>query len=221
MSDPVLARLREIPYFSGVSPVDLERLAVYAIKKTYPKNTVLINEGDEAGPLFILLKGKVRAFLSNASGRMVTLSTQESGSIFGELALLDGEPRSASVMTLEPAVCILIPRGAFQAWLREHPDAALSIIASLTKRIRVLTESVRGLALTDVYGRLVKALSGMAVADGGTWLIEPRPSHRDLANLVGCSREMISRIMKDLVRGQYVAAEGRRLRINRKLPESW
>jgi CRP/FNR family cyclic AMP-dependent transcriptional regulator len=221
VSDQVLAVLKSIPYFSEVPEEALEQLASSALKKSYSKNVVIINEGDEAGSLFIILSGKVQAFLSNQSGRMVTLSIQESGSFFGELSLLDGEPRSASVMALESTVCILIPRHAFQSWLHEHADAAIKIIHSLTQRIRILTESVRGLALLDVYSRLSKVLDGMAVADGETWIIAPRPSHQELANIVGSSREMVSRIMKDLARGGYVSIESKVIRINRKLPSSW
>lgn len=221
VSEQALTGLRNVPYFSEVPVGDLEKLATSAVKKSYPKNAVVINEGDEAGALFIILSGKVQTFLSNESGRTVTLSTQESGSFFGELSLLDGEPRSASVMTLEPTACLLFPRYAFQSWLQEHPNAAASIIQSLTRRIRTLTESIRGFALSDVYGRLVKALNGMAVSQGQEWTIQPKPSHQDLANLVGCSREMISRIMKDLGQGGYVSSEGKTLRIHRRLPLSW
>ncbi len=221
VSDQALAVLKTIPYFSEVPNQALEKLALSALKKTYPKNAVVINEGDEAGSLFIILSGKIQAYLSNESGRTVTLSTQESGSFFGELSLLDGEPRSASVITLEPTSCILIPRNAFLSWLKDHPDAAICIIHSLTRRIRTLTESVRGLALSDVYGRLVKTLHGMANECDGGWVIEGKPSHQDLANVVGCSREMVSRIMKDLGRGGYISVEGKQLRINRRLPTSW
>lgn len=221
VSEQALTGLRNVPYFSGVPAADLEKLAASAIKKSYPKNAVVINEGDEAGALFIILGGRVQTFLSNESGRTVTLSTQESGSFFGELSLLDGEPRSASVMTLEPTACLLFPRHAFQTWLQEHPNAALSIIQSLTMRVRILTESVRGFALSDVYGRLIKTLHGAAAVQGEEWAIHPKPSHQELANLIGCSREMVSRIMKDLTRGGYVSSEGKTLRIHRKLPLSW
>jgi CRP/FNR family cyclic AMP-dependent transcriptional regulator len=221
MTDPVLAGIKCVPYFAEVPETDLAKLLSSAVKKTYPKNSIVINEGDEAGAVFVILSGRVHAFLSNASGRTVTLSTLEAGSFFGELSLLDGEPRSASVMTVESTTCVLIPRRAFQAWLQEHPDAALKIIRSLTGRIRILTESVRGLALSDVYGRLAKSLTDMAVAEGETWIVEPKPSHQDLANIVGCSREMVSRIMKDLGRGGYLSAEGKRLRLLRRLPPSW
>jgi CRP/FNR family cyclic AMP-dependent transcriptional regulator len=220
-SDQVLAGLKNIPYFSEVPNEDLEKLARSAVKKSYPKNAVVINEGDEAGALFIILSGKVQAYLSNESGRTVTLSTQESGSFFGELSLLDAEPRSASVMTLERTACVLIPRTAFQSWLQEHPEAAIRIIRSLTRRIRDLTESVRGLALSDVYGRLAKTLNGMSIAQDGIWVIQGKPSHQELAKVIGCSREMVSRIMRDLVRGGYIVVEGKNLHINRKLPSSW
>lgn len=221
MSDQVLAGLKNISYFFEVPDKYLEQLATSAIKKNYPKNVVVINEGDEAGSLFIIVSGRVQAFLSNESGRTVTLATLEAGAFFGELSLLDGEPRSASVMTLEPTICLLIPRSSFQAWLREYPDAAVSIIHLLTRRIRTLTDSVRGLALTDVYGRLAKTINAMAAPDGASWVIDPKPSHQDIANVIGCSREMVSRIMKDLARGGYVEIEGKKLRIKRKLPSSW
>jgi CRP/FNR family cyclic AMP-dependent transcriptional regulator len=221
VSEQALSGLKNVPYFAEVADDTLHKLVVSAVRKHFPKNTVLINEGDEAGSLFILVSGKVQVYLSNDTGRTVTLSTLEAGSFFGELSLLDGEPRSASVITLEPTVCTLIPRTAFQSWLHEHPDAALCIIKSLTRLIRNLTENVRGLALSDVYGRLVKTLNGMAVARDGVHVIQGKPSHQDLANMVGCSREMVSRILKDLVQGGYVSVEGKTLRINRKLPPSW
>lgn len=221
MSEQALAGLRNIPYFAHVPEAALEKLASFGARKSFAKNTVIINEGDEAGALYIIVSGQVQVYLSNDAGRMVTLCTQESGSFFGELSLLDGEPRSASVMTLEPTVCYLIPRSAFQTWLESNVSVSLSIIHSLTRRIRDLTENVRGLALTDVYGRLVKTLGSLSAESNGGWLIENRPSHQELANRVGCSREMISRIMKDLARGGYIQVEGKHLRINRKLPPSW
>lgn len=124
-------------------------------------------------------------------------------------------------MTLEPTECLLVPREPFLDWLRQHPDAAISIIHCLTRRVRLLTENVRGLALSDVYGRLVKTLLSMAVQQDQGWVIDRRPTHQELSNLVGCSREMVSRIMRDLVRGDYVAIDGKALRIQRKLPPSW
>jgi CRP/FNR family cyclic AMP-dependent transcriptional regulator len=150
MSNEALATIARIPFFSGVPESALEKLASVAHRRSFPKDAVFINEGDEAGALFIIVSGKAQAFLSNDAGKTVTLSTRESGSFFGELSLLDGRPRSASVITLEPTVCLLIPRIAFLQWLGEHPAAASNIICNLTAHIRTMTENIRMLTLTDM-----------------------------------------------------------------------
>jgi CRP/FNR family transcriptional regulator, cyclic AMP receptor protein len=217
-----LASLKNIPYFAEIRDEVLEKLAACAVKRIFPKNSVIINEGDEAGPLFIILSGKVRVYLSNEDGKLVTLSVQREGSYFGELSLIDDEPRSASVMTLEQTVCGLIPKQLFNQWLREHPDdAALGVMRGLTRRLRVVTETVRGLALSDVYGRLAKTLRDLAEEDEEGLVIREKISHQDLANMVGSSREMISKIMKDLNVGGYLSSESKQIRIHRKLPPSW
>ncbi|MBS1214468.1 MAG: cyclic nucleotide-binding protein [Proteobacteria bacterium] len=217
-----LAGLKNIPFFAEVPDAVLSALAGCAIRKTFPKNAVIITEGDEAGPLFIILSGKVRVYLSNEDGKVVTLSEQREGSYFGELSLLDDQPRSASIMTVEPTVCALIPKQAFHTWLREHPDdAALGLMRGLTRRIRVLTENVRGLALSDVYGRLARTLTDLAENDGEVLAIKDKLSHQELANMVGSSREMVSKLMKDLSSGGFISTEGRRIRILKKLPASW
>ncbi|HUL14090.1 MAG TPA: Crp/Fnr family transcriptional regulator [Methylococcaceae bacterium] len=219
--DNLLEGLMRIPYFSEISRESVNALASHASHKTFPKNAIIINEGDEAGPLYVILSGKVRVFLGDDAGKVITLSIQESGSYFGELSLLDDTPRSASVMTLEKTVCGLIAKAEFRKWLADHPDAALGIIKGLTRRIRMLTESVRGFALFDVYGRLNRLLSDLAVDVEGKPTILERPSHQEMANRIGASREMVSRIMKDLVNGGYLRVEGKSLIINRKLPASW
>ena len=219
--DNMLDGLRRIPYFLDVSEDTLRSLASRASHKTFPKNAIIINEGDEAGPLYVILSGKVRVFLSSEAGKVITLSIQEAGSYFGELSLLDDSPRSASVMTLEKTVCGLIAKAEFKKWLSEHPDLTWCIIKGLTRRIRILTESVRGFALFDVYGRLSRLLSDLAVDTGGKPTVLDRPSHQEMANRIGSSREMVSKIMKDLVNGGYLSIAGKTLVINRKLPPSW
>lgn len=221
VSNETLQGLKKVPYFSEVADAALAELASCAAIKSYPKNSIIIREGDEGGALFIILSGKVQAYLSSANGRMVILSTQGTGSFFGELSLLDNEPRSASITALEPTICSLVPRQALKAWLKDHPDCAFSIIRSLTQRIRSLTENVRGLALSDVYGRLVRVLYDMADENEKEWIIQDKPTHQDLANIIGCSREMVSRIMKDLERGGYLSVQRKSLVIHRKLPASW
>jgi CRP/FNR family cyclic AMP-dependent transcriptional regulator len=221
----ILATLKIIPFFAEIADPVLAKLAEGAVVKNFPKNVVIINEGDEAGPLFIILSGKVRVYLSNREGRTVILSEQRAGSYLGELSLLDHEPRSASVMTLEPSVCAIIPKQVFSNWVSAYPeDAGLALIRGLTRRIRMLTDNVRSLALSDVYGRLAKVLHDLAVSDPereGEWLLEGKFSHQELASLVGASREMVSRILKDLTKGGYVVNEGKKIRILKRLPASW
>ena len=221
MHEEIIEGLKKIPFFEDIPEEALIRLAEHGVRKSYPKQVIVINEGDEPGPLFVLLAGKVRVYLSNEDGKVVTLSTQEAGSYFGELSLLDDSPRSASVMTIEPTTCALIGKSVFKEWLRENPDVGLCIIRGLTRRIRALTENVRSLALSDVYGRLVTALQNLAVEENGQLIIRERLSHQELANMVGSCREMVSRIMKDLTIGGYVLVEGKALRILRKPPPSY
>lgn len=219
--EEMLAGLKQIPYFSDVSDETLKALASKAYVRTFPKNAVVITEGDQAGPVYVILTGKARVFLGSAAGKEITLSIQTRGSYFGELSLLDDEPRSTSVMTLEKTVCGLIGKDDFKAWLSAHPDAATSVIKGLTRRVRSLTESARSLALFDVYGRLSRLLCDLAEDVEGRPTITERPSHQEIASRIGSSREMVSKIMKDLVNGGYVSVVGKSLLINRKLPAFW
>ena len=225
MSEQVFAVVKTIPYFSGISDQILEELTNRAVVKHFSKHTIIISEGDESGPLFVILTGKVRVFLCDAHGKEVTLSEQKAVTYFGELSLLDHEHRSASVMTLEPTTCALIPKPAFIHWVTKYPaEAGLALIQGLTKRVRVLTENVKSLALSDVYGRLVKVLHEKAEPIDGLheqWQITESISHQELANLVGSSREMVSRILKDLVEGEYIRKDGKTLKILKRLPAAW
>jgi CRP/FNR family cyclic AMP-dependent transcriptional regulator len=218
----VLISLKNIPYFQDVPEEVLAKLADSANRKTYAKNTVIINEGDESGPLFIILSGKVRVYLSNEAGKSITLAMLKSGSYFGELSLLDDKPRSASVFTMEPTQCALIPKQTFRKWLCDHPDdAPLAVMRGLTRLIRSLTDNVRGLALTDVYSRLSKTLHELAAEENDELVIREKISHQELANRVGASREMVSKIMKDLSFGGYLSVTGKVIRILKPLPASW
>ncbi len=218
----ILTCLKTISTFSDVPEPALSALAECATKKSFGKNCLIINEGDTAGPLFIILTGKVRVFLDSESGKSVTLSIQRSGSYFGELSLLDDQPRSASIVTLEPTLCAIIPKSAFVAWLRDNQvDASLGVMRGLTRRIRRLTENVRGLALCDVYTRLSKTLHELAVVQNDELVIIEKVSHQELANQIGSSREMVSKIMKGLITGGYLSIQGKIIHILKPLPAGW
>lgn len=213
--------LENIALFSDLAEKDLELISSHSVIKQYPKSCILINEGDRSDALYVILGGKVKVFLSDEDGKEIILNIQEAGEYFGELALLDEEPRSASVMTLEPSRLMVISKSDFQRCLVANPELALKLIRALAQRVRSLTETVKNLALLDVYGRVARTLENLAVEKSGKQVIEQKLTHQDIANMVGASREMVSRIMKELTTGGYVQVVNRQITIKGKLPPGW
>jgi len=212
--------LGSFPLFSGLQRNELDALADRAVTKTYPRNAIIVSEGDRSNSLYIVLSGRVKVYVSDESGREVVLGVEGPGDYFGEM-LLDGGPRSASVMTLEPSELSIIPKEDFRGLLRANPDLAIHLIEKLIQRTRRLTENVKSLALLDVYGRVARLLLDLAVKRDGRLAIAEQLTHQDIADRVGASREMISRILKDLTTGGYIAIEGRRITINKQPPRRW
>ncbi len=213
--------MSNIPLFSEFSSDDLEYISCRGVVKSFSKNTVLINEGDRSDALYVILDGQVKVYASDENGKEVILNIQGPGEYFGELALIDEVPRSASVMTLKSSRLAFVSRESFEACLVENPALALKLVRSLTQRIRSLTEVVKNLALHDVYGRVARTLLKLAQKQDGQFVIEQRLTHQDIANMVGASREMVSRIMKDLSTGGYIEANNKMITINGKLPPAW
>ena len=211
----------DLPIFPELGPDDLSFVADYGVRRNYPKNTILVSEGDPSDLFYIIVNGKVKVFVSDDKGKEVLLNIQGSGEYFGELALIDEAPRSASVMTLESCQMAVVSRAGFERCLEEHPGFAMGLIRSLVKRVRSLTEQVKGLALLDVYGRVANTLLHMATQKEDKLVVEQRLTHQDIANMVGASREMVSRIMKDLSTGGYIRIEDKRIVIPGKFPASW
>jgi len=201
--------LKDIPLFAGLT--DDEQ---HANTRTFPKNAILINEGDETDSLYLLLSGKVRVFMSNADGKEIILNEQGPGEHFGELALIDDAPRSASVMAMEKIQVSVISRQDFREVLNKNPDIAFSLIKDLSRRVRILSDNVKNLALLDVYGRVAKTLLGMAQEVDGKLVIAERPTQQDIANHIGASREMVARILKDLETGGYISITKKQLIIS-------
>ncbi len=209
------------PLFDDLSAEDIETISRHGIERRYPKSTVIISEGDCSDSLYIIREGRVKFFVSDESFREVTLGTQGSGALFGELALVDETRRSASVMTIEPSKLVMVTRPGFVRCINENPDLSIKLMRSLVKRIRSLTITVKNLALLDVYGRVTRLLVDLAEEREGCQVIEPRMTHEEMAKMVGSSREMVSRILKDLVDGGYLRVESKRLQIVSKFPARW
>lgn len=214
------ASFGESARFWSLPPQHLKALSEQGSVKAYPKNTIIISEGERSESLFIVLSGRVKVFLADEDGKEVLLSTQGPGEYFGEMILDDG-PRSASVMTLEPCRFAVITTDQFKQFLARNPEAGLELVKSLIHRVRALTKTVGNLALLDVYGRVARLLLDLATEIDGRQVITGHLTQQDMASRVGCSREMISRIMKDLRVGGYIKMDGDDIVIAKTPPRNW
>ncbi|MGR8931651.1 MAG: Crp/Fnr family transcriptional regulator [Gammaproteobacteria bacterium] len=221
MQSEVIGNLKKIPFVSGLSEEAIETLASKVKVAKFPKKAVIISEGDQTSSLYVILSGKVRIFGCNDKDKELTLLIQEPGSYFGELALLSNEPRSAAVEALEKTVCGVISKSDFINWLKLYPDAAISLLCEMTRKVRSLTEKVKQMALSNVYERTIKILQDMAEQENNIGVIHNRPTQNELANMVGSSREMVNKVMKELIKGGYITVEDKTLKIERTPPSSW
>jgi CRP/FNR family cyclic AMP-dependent transcriptional regulator len=206
--------------FAGLDEGALQKLAPGGMVRAYARNVVIVSEGDATDSLYVVLSGKVKAFVSDESGKEVIVNTIGPGEYFGEL-VLDGGARSASIMTLEPARFFVIPQRDVEALLASNPEFARTVMRQLIGKVRSLTARVLDLSLKDVYGRLVKYLEESAVEQDGRRLVPDRLTQSDIAARIGGSREMVSRILRDLAAGGYVSIEGKQIILHRKLPAHW
>lgn len=212
--------LKGIPLFEGVSDADLRALAERTAVRSYPKQAIIVNEGDESDSLYLIMSGRVKIYLADEHGKELILAIKGPGQYFGEM-VLDGEARSASVMTLEPAQFAILSRADFKAFLLAHAEVALQLVHNLIRVARGLNQSVRNLAMLDVYGRVARILLQLAVERDGKLVIPERLTQKDIAARVGASREMINRILRDLTAGGYVSVQDGRITINKAPPARW
>jgi CRP/FNR family cyclic AMP-dependent transcriptional regulator len=212
--------LKAVPLFSGLSPEEIATLAEGAVVRTFQKNTIVVTEGERSDSLYVILSGRVKVFVSDEHGKDVVLRVEGPGEYFGELALDEG-PRTASVATLEPCKMAVIANDVVRGLLASHPEAALQLIRGLIGRMRYMTENLKDLALLDVYGRVAKLLLELATETDGRLVIDQRLTQQDIADRVSASREMVSRIFKDLTTGGYIANEGGKIVIQRRPPRAW
>jgi CRP/FNR family cyclic AMP-dependent transcriptional regulator len=208
------------PRFAGLDDGELAALLDLATVRSLPKNVLLVSEHDETDNVHFILAGRIKVFLSDAAGKEIVLSLQGPGEYFGEMALESGG-RSASVMTLEPCRIATVKLADFRAFLLQHPEFQHELVRKLIRRVRALTRRVHDLALVDVYGRVVHTLEGLARDENGRQIVPQVLSQQAIASLVGASREMVSRILKELRTGGYIGVEGRRIVILRKPPAAW
>jgi CRP/FNR family transcriptional regulator, cyclic AMP receptor protein len=215
-----MAKTSSYDPLAPLTPETLREIAATGVIRAYPKNTIIINEGEVGDSLFIVLSGRMKVFASNAAGREVVIAFHGPGEYVGEMSL-DGSPRSASVMTVEPTTCAVVNRASVREFLLAHPEFAMHLIEKLIQRVRLTTENVKSLALSDVYGRLVKLLLALAVEREGRLIVPERLTQQDIAERVGASRDMISRLLKDLIAGGYLVIQNHMITVLKKPPHGW
>jgi CRP/FNR family cyclic AMP-dependent transcriptional regulator len=214
------ADLKSIPLFEGVPDADLRALAERSVTRSYPKQAIIVNEGDESDSLYLILSGRVKIYLADEHGKELILAIKGPGQYFGEM-VLDEQPRSASVMTLDASQFAILSRADFRAFLLGHPAVSLQLIQNLIRVARGLNRNVRNLAMLDVYGRVARTLLDLAVERDGKLVIPEKLTQKDIAARVGASREMINRILRDLTTGGYVSVNDGRITINKAPPARW
>lgn len=213
--------LRKVELFEHLTEEQLQLLARQSREVAFRKHAILMTEGDIGETMYVMLTGLAKVFVSDDDGRELVLYELGPGEVIGDIALLDDEPRSATVSTQEKSTALMIGKSAFLDCLRQSPEMGINIIRSLTRRLRRATLGSRSLALDNVYRRLADRLQELAPMDDEVPLIDKKYSHQELGNMIGASREMVGKIMAELVKGDYVELREGRIALLRKLPKNW
>ena len=202
-----LLLLRSIPLFAGLPENQVYQIARMAGVRKVPRNTTLVRVGDKTDALYVLVNNSAKVLNRDVEGREVILTLLGAGECFGEMSLIDGSPRSADVVSCEPCELLVIAKSDFAHALSENVDLCLNIMKSLADRLREANRKIESLALLDVYGRVAKLLLDFSELEDGRRVIRRKVSKQDMAKMVGASREMVSRVMKDLESRGYVRSE--------------
>ena len=206
-----------------VTPFDFETLVNLGVQRSFRQGALILNEGESGDAMYFLIKGRVRVFGSSASGKEITYGTIDAGEFFGEMAL-DGGTRSASVEALEPCVCALVSNAQVLNAMKKNSEFAVELLHTAIARARSATAAARDMALFDVYARLSQTLVRLSIAEANhpdMRSIHEPITHASLAAFVGASREMVSKLMKDLERGGYIQIDNKHIRLLKRLPAKW
>jgi CRP/FNR family transcriptional regulator, cyclic AMP receptor protein len=207
--------LRTVPIFSELSDEDITSLARLALRKRYPKDTVVFFENEEGDFFFTITEGRIKVTILGDDGREVILSVLGPGDFFGEMALLDNEPRSATAIAVEESELLSLHRSDFQSVLNDNKSITSALIRVLSARLRRANHQISTLALLDVYGRVARVIVDMAREEGKRLrdgrIAFRRATHQEIANRIGTTRETVTRMLKDLERQGLIHVEGKEI----------
>ena len=211
---------RKVPLFEVLKDEDLEAIARVTITRSYDKDRGIILAEEEGDALFIIASGQVKVSIVSENGREMILSLLGEGAVFGELSLLDGKPRSANVVATQDTALYMVRRADFLQLLYKVPQIAIGLLAELAARLRKTDRKIEGLALLDVTSRISETLLQLAEEQGSQTefgvTLSARPTHQQLANMSGTTRETVSRVLKRLENQGYISTEGRSITILRE-----
>jgi CRP/FNR family cyclic AMP-dependent transcriptional regulator len=202
------AVLKAVPLFASFPEEQLRMLTTVVTRKSAPRSTTIMAGGDPTDSLYIVLSGRLKVMMSDAEGKEVILSILGAGEIFGEMGLIDDEPRSATVVAIEPCELLSLAKRDFKKSLAENFEMSMAVMRGLVKRLREADRKIGSLALLDVYGRVARLLLDMSENVNGEKVVTKRLPKQDIAKMIGASREMVSRVMKDLQTGGYIEMRG-------------
>jgi len=202
--------LATVQLFSGLDRIELQRFADVTREKFYPKGSVILFENDPGDSLFVVRSGRVKVVLIGEDGREVILGVLGVSEHFGELSLIDDRPRSAHVIAMEDSHHLVLRREDFRARVEASPKVAWALLAELSRRLRRADDKIGGLVLLDVPGRIARLLLDLADESGGQ-AIEKSLTHQTIAQMIGASRETVSRAMKDFQDAGWITVERRRI----------
>jgi CRP/FNR family cyclic AMP-dependent transcriptional regulator len=202
------AVLKAVPLFASFPEDQLRMLTTVVSRKSVTRSTMVMAAGDATDSLYIVLSGRLKVMMSDAEGKEVILAILGPGEFFGEMGLIDDEPRSASVVALEACELLGITKRDFKKSLAENFEMTMAVMRGLVRRLREADRKIGSLALLDVYGRVARLLLDMAETVDGEKVVTKRLPKQDIAKMIGASREMVSRVMKDLQTGGYIEMRG-------------
>ena len=218
MSLSAINLLENVTLFSGLREEELTSMVRVAVMKNYGKHASILREGEKSDALYIVAAGKVKVVLSTDGGKEVILAIIGKGEFFGEMAMIDEQPRSADVVAMEPTQILVIGKSDFINCLAHNPQMAFRIMQGLIQRLRNADRKIESLALMDVYGRVARTLLELAKPQDGKLVVGEKLSQQDLADMIGASREMVSRILRDLTVSGHIRVESKKIILNQKLP---
>ena len=204
--------LATVPLFSGLQRDEIQRFADLTRERAYPKGSVILFQDDPGDSLFVLRAGRVKVVLIGEDGREVILGVLESGAHFGELALIDDQPRSAHVIAMEDAQLLILRREDFRRRVEANPSVAWALLTELSRRLRRADVKIGGLVLLDVPGRIARLLLDLADESGSEAIDKPL-THQTIAQMIGASRETVSRAMKEFQDAGLITVERRRIAV--------